>query len=139
MENWRAIDLVHRSCCKLGQWSLQLNLYAKILRDRYGYIVQGMKVICFHPSLKEPQILDMQAVGIKANLAAFTCVITVSRWSVLFYCLCRRRWMKLCFAPLARPSLTFGSYWSLMTGSASASVSSAGISIAGHINRISLK
>ena len=61
---------------KLGKWSLQLNLYAYMLRVKYGCIVHGMKVVCFHPDLEEAkeiaiEPLDRQLEEIIADRKSF--------------------------------------------------------------------
>ena len=44
--------LNHLSDCNYSKYSLQLNLYRKILEDYYGYKIRNMNIVVFHPNNK---------------------------------------------------------------------------------------
>eukprot|EP00966_Prymnesium_polylepis_P148329 3426420-Prymnesium_polylepis.2 len=52
---------------KRGKWTLQLNFYARILRDKYGQSVSGMRVVCFHPELEAAEELIIQPFHVQID------------------------------------------------------------------------
>ena len=49
-------------------YALQLNLYAYILEDQYGYMVSSMFLFVVHPNLSAPRVISVPRLGDEIRL-----------------------------------------------------------------------